>query len=269
MHAYIKDYLNSLDTDVEHAVRDLNLVTRLQALHLTNYSFSSVNALQDLPLSTEPEQLFKRLITDKQGGYCFEHNKIFYLALQALGFNVQIVIARVMLNGQLENPRSHRLTLLTLDGKQYLVDVGFGVSTPILPLAIDQSGIVAEGMNKYRITRCDNIIMVHQQQPEEKYLYRVELAEFFESDCDIAHFYSHQHPSAAFVNNLVVSRIADGERFLIRNQSFFYWHQAKSLHTEQVIESSEHLYQLIREVFLLNVSLQSAQWLFTKMRSAS
>lgn len=268
MHAYIENYLTTLQFSLEQAKKDLHLVARLQALHVAKYSFSSVNALQNLFLSNDPEQLFKRLITEQQGGYCFEHNKIFYLALQALGFDVEILIARVMLNGQHDNPRSHRLTLLTLEGKKYLVDVGFGVSTPIVPLAIDQSGIVVDGLNKYRIVRDGNIITVHQQQPEEKFLYCVELAEFFESDCEIAHFYSHQHPSAAFVNNLVASRIVDGERYLIRNHRFSYWHEAKSMHKEQPIESSEHLYQLLREVFLLNISLQSAQWLFTKMRSA-
>lgn len=69
-------------------------------------------------------------MVNQQGGYCFEHNKIAYLALKHLGFEVRSVLARVMLNGKPTNPRTHRMNVLELDGETYLVDVGFGNKTP-------------------------------------------------------------------------------------------------------------------------------------------
>ncbi|KPH65278.1 hypothetical protein AMS58_20665 [Pseudoalteromonas porphyrae] len=261
MPTYIKNYLATLLVNT-HAQLDLDLVSHMQAAHLAQYSFSSINALQDKVLSLEPKILFERLIEQREGGYCFEHNKIFHLALEALGFDVKILIGRVMLNGQTQNPRSHRLILLTLDNKQYLIDVGFGVSTPIIPLPIDKSGLHQQGVNTYQVKRTDNFIEVKQTQPELKYIYRIELGEFYESDCEIAHFYSHQHQSAAFVNNLVVSRIADSERFLIRNNQYFYWNEKNKHSTELAITSSAQLYQLITEVFKIQVPETFVEKLF-------
>ncbi|QMW14728.1 MULTISPECIES: arylamine N-acetyltransferase family protein [Pseudoalteromonas] len=264
MQNYIKHYLNSLAIDYINEDRNLALIERLQAAHLARYSFSSVNALQAKSLSLDDDKVFSRLINLQEGGYCFEHNKIFFLALVALGFDVEILIARVMLNGREENPRSHRLTKLTLEGKHYLLDVGFGVSTPVIALPIDQSSRVSEGVNLYEISRRDRLIDVRQVLPNTQHLYRVELAQFYESDCEIAHFYSHHHPDAAFVNNLVVSRIEKGERWLIRNNLLHYWHETSAVHTQQVIQSREQLHTLLTDTFLLNVSKATSAWLMER-----
>jgi len=52
-------------------------------------------------------------------------------------------------------------------------------------------------------------------------LYKFELVRYGQADCEVGHFYSHKHPKATFVNNLVVSKIMDQEVRSLRNHE--YW----------------------------------------------
>ncbi|NKC21713.1 MULTISPECIES: arylamine N-acetyltransferase family protein [Pseudoalteromonas] len=247
----INQYLESLNLQCSEG---LALVTELQQKHQSHFSFSSINAMYGERLLLDEQPLFERLVSGKQGGYCFEHNKVAFLALQQLGFNVRPVLGRVMLNGSLTNPRSHRITLLELDGEQYLVDVGFGVKSPRAPININQA-LTIQGQQTYQVQKTADTVKVTLLEEGEAplTLYHVDLAEVFESDCEVAHFYSHQHPEAAFVNNLVVSRITDCHRYLLRNQSYFEWHECDGSVTETAVESFSQLEQLVKEVFLLEI----------------
>jgi Arylamine N-acetyltransferase len=190
--------------------------------------------------------LFERLVVNQQGGYCFEHNKIAYLALKHLGFEVRSVLARVMLNGKPTNPRTHRMNVLELDGETYLVDVGFGNKTPRGLLNINQRTCTI-GHDTYQITRNGNVVTVVLHEPDQPplTLYEVELYDVVEADFEVAHFYSHQDPEAIFVNNLVVSLITASHRYLIRNQQFLVWEAAGHLITDKSIDSVEALTQLV------------------------
>ncbi len=74
-------------------------------------------------LSLESQALFDRVVTNKRGGYCFEHNKLFFEILQSLGFDCEIVLARVLLNRNIDVPRTHRITRVALPDGNYIVDV--------------------------------------------------------------------------------------------------------------------------------------------------
>ncbi|WP_102505224.1 arylamine N-acetyltransferase family protein [Salinivibrio kushneri] len=245
----IEQYLNRLALSEAKGVA---LVTDLIEKHLARYAFSSLNAMAGQPLSLQTDALLERLVVNHQGGYCFEHNKITYLSLKHLGFEVRSVLARVMLNGKPTNPRTHRMNVLELDGETYLVDVGFGNKTPRGLLNINQRTCTI-GHDIYQVTRNGDVVTVVLHEPEQPplTLYEVELYDVVEADFDVAHFYSHQHPEAIFVNNLVVSLITASHRYLIRNQQFLVWDAAGHLITDKSIDSVEALTQLVYEVFLL------------------
>ncbi|BBN83140.1 N-hydroxyarylamine O-acetyltransferase [Pseudoalteromonas sp. A25] len=250
--SYIKHYLESLKLTAP--IGSFELVEQLQQQHLATFSFSSINAMQGIYLSLEAESLFERLVTKRQGGYCFEHNRIMYLVLEALGYDVRPALARVMLNGRADNPRTHRVTLLCFGEKTYTIEVGFGVKAPIIPIEIDRSQIVIEGVNQYQVTCSEGLVTIAQNVPEAIALYQIDLAQVFESDCEVGHFYSHQHPDAAFVNNLVVSRIEDGQRYLIRNNCFIYTNEQTDTQTEQVIADVTQLRTLLTRYFGVQAS---------------
>ncbi|MCF6436415.1 arylamine N-acetyltransferase [Pseudoalteromonas sp. MMG022] len=261
---YIIHYLSRFS--IHAPVGTLSFVQALQAQHIAMYSFSSINAMQGTYLSLEPEALFERLIALRQGGYCFEHNRVMFLALEALGYSVRPALARVMLSGKSDNPRTHRVTLLTYNDHTYVVDVGFGVKVPIMPIAIDHDHVANEGPNQYRVECTDSHVKVSLLEPESLTLYEIDLAKVFEEDCEVGHFYSHQHPEAAFVNNLVVSRVDDGKRYLIRNTTFLCLDEREQTQSELEIRSVSQLQQLLQRHFNIVVTKECLNKVFAKVQ---
>ncbi|ATD01599.1 arylamine N-acetyltransferase family protein [Pseudoalteromonas spongiae] len=262
MEQYVQDYLNQLN--VAPQLQGLALISALYKAHIATFPFNSANVILKENLSLEPEALFDRVVTNRRGGYCFEHNKVFYLALKALGFTVRPLITRVLLDGNEQNGRLHRVTLLEYQGKQYIVDVGFGVLNPrfIVPLkttTIDapngRYSLEQTGEQAYRLALAPN-----NDQPIT--LYRFDLSEFTEMDCNIGHFYSSQHENAAFVNNLVVSRIMDNERILIRNNQVTFFDDALNQQEVFTITSPKQLHSLLTEQCLVELTFAQTQTLF-------
>jgi N-hydroxyarylamine O-acetyltransferase len=100
-------------------------------------------------------------------------------------------------------------------------------------------------------------------------LYRFDDVRYGEADCELGHFYSHRHPDAAFVNNLVASRILDGEVRSLRNLDLRIYSDG----TERLITVTDatHLRHLLADMFDIDVSRVEAEQLFTQVveRSAS
>ncbi|GAB6260723.1 arylamine N-acetyltransferase [Photobacterium sp. CCB-ST2H9] len=262
MEKLVHQYLKTLD--LPSPQHTLAWVQSLQSAHLARYPFSSTNVILGRELSLEPEALFERLVTERRGGYCFEHNKLIYLTLKQLGFDVRPLIGRVMLNGNPENGRSHRLTLLTLNDGQYLIDGGFGVMTPRRIISLDEYEAQPGVRYDYYLERDGRggLMVLAKSGEETQILYRFDFAEYLESDCNISHFYSHQAPDAAFVNHLVVSRILEGRRYLIRNLTFFEYDDVTRDDKEVSISDGTMLHHLLTTQFKLPVSEQEAATLY-------
>ncbi|RZM80126.1 arylamine N-acetyltransferase [Pseudoalteromonas rubra] len=262
----IQDYINSLQLTQQHA--SLAQLREIQEKHLELYSFSSISALGAEIISLQEEALLERLVHRKKGGYCFEQNKLAYLALEYLGYEVQPLLAKVLLNGQEDNARTHRITLVKLEGESYLFDVGFGSKSPKAPLCVSQSGTIAVGNYQYKVTRTESDVRIELFQPEQVCLYSVSLTPVTEKDFDVVHFYSHQHPESNFVNNLVLSRVVSGQRFTLRNLVYRELHEASQFSTVVEVTSAQQLLSLIRQKFLLNVCTSEAERLFSRAQKS-
>ncbi len=92
-----------------------------------------------------PDSLYKKIVEDHRGGFCFELNGAFTLLLKGLGYDVVGVMARVGLPflGFL-TPLYHRGILVTIEGNEYYCDVGMGGPKPAF--AVPMTG---EKLTKY------------------------------------------------------------------------------------------------------------------------
>lgn len=115
---------------------NLDGLQRLQRAHRLAIPFENLDIMLGCGIDVSPEAVEAKLVGARRGGYCFEHNGLFVRALTALGFSARPLMARVWLGPPDEiPPRTHMLVLVTLDGRDWAVDVGFGGSfTPPLPL---------------------------------------------------------------------------------------------------------------------------------------
>lgn len=94
-----------------------------------------------------------KLIRDGRGGYCHEQNQYLGLALEALGFEVKLRMARVrwMQPPDATPPRAHMTLNVAAGDRWYLCDVGFGAMTPTGPLRLDDEEEQATPHETYRV----------------------------------------------------------------------------------------------------------------------
>ena len=72
------------------------------------------------------EDLYGKIVKQRMGGWCFQLNGLFHWLLTELGFNVVMTGSSVGRdNGEWGNVKDHMALIAKIDGKRYLVDIGF------------------------------------------------------------------------------------------------------------------------------------------------
>jgi len=149
--SYLQDYLSDLGL-VAPEQPNIEFVRALQERHVARYSFNSLAVVLGEEISLDLDSISQKIVTRGLGGYCFEHNKLTFELLKALGYDVQLKLARVLNNNvEREAARTHRVTLLTFEGISYLIDTGFGGNGPVAPLRLDINAQQVAGIDSYRI----------------------------------------------------------------------------------------------------------------------
>src|SRR5690349_12744847 len=108
----------------------------LHLAHATHIPFENLDILLGRPIRLDLDSLIRKLIDDRRGGYCFEHNALFAAVLEASGFRVRRLSARVRAGAQGVRPRLHMLLMAEADGEPWLADVGFGADGLLHPLPL-------------------------------------------------------------------------------------------------------------------------------------
>lgn len=116
----------------------LSTLEQLHVLHTAAIPFENLTPLMRLPVRLELRNLEQKLLFEKRGGYCIEHNLLFKAMLEDLGFPVQAHGARVLWGHpeDSERPVSHLVLTVDVGGVTYLADTGFGGLTLTAPLRL-------------------------------------------------------------------------------------------------------------------------------------
>ncbi len=138
-------YHGNLNPNVEN-------LTSLQESHIYTVPFEDLDIHYGVPLSLDLEDLSEKVIENNRGGFCYELNYLFGSLLQALGFQVNFISARVYneITG-IEGPDHDHMALRVQLKDQWLVDVGFGGRAFTRPLLIMNRGIQADPAGFYQI----------------------------------------------------------------------------------------------------------------------
>lgn len=255
----VREYLQALG--LEDQRRDLEFLNEINRRHVATFAFSSVGCRLGEDLSLDFASLFERIVLSRRGGYCFEQNGLMFEILEELGFEVELYLARVVYNQDTHPGLTHRVTLVELEGRKYIMDVGFG---PLGPrVLVDLSGSETEdGARIFRLAQ-PGAGEYHMQVLRDGVfftLYRFELSRYGQADCELGHFYSHKHPNAAFVNHLVVSLILDQETRSLRDLD--YWVISDSGTRQQDIGTPEQLERILVEDLGVRVTAEEGRRLY-------
>jgi N-hydroxyarylamine O-acetyltransferase len=195
----------------------------VHALHPAAIPFENLNPLLGWPVALDVESLEAKMVAGGRGGWCFEHNTLFRHALEALGFSVTSLAARVLWNAALDSPigpRSHMLLLVDLNGLRYIADVGFGGNVLTAPLRLEPHIAQETPHEPHRLLPLENgFVLEASLSGEWKPFYRFTLEPQFPADYEVSNWYLCHHPSSFFRQVLMSARVTAEGRYALRNNA--------------------------------------------------
>jgi N-hydroxyarylamine O-acetyltransferase len=226
----------------------------LAAIHLRHpiaIPFENLNPFLRWPVRLDAPSLEQKLVRDRRGGYCYEHNLLLSDVLQQLGFQVRWLAARVLWNvpeGTVR-PRSHMLLLIELPEGRYVADVGFGGLTLTGPLRL-QGGIEQQTPHEpFRlIATGEGHVMEARIDGAWRALYAFDLQEQVLTDYEIVNWYLCNNPGSHFVTGLVAARPDRGCRYALRGTEFAV-HSLTAGTERRVLTSAAELLTVLQNTF--------------------
>jgi N-hydroxyarylamine O-acetyltransferase len=193
----------------------LSVLHALTAAHVHSIPFENLDVLLGRGIKLEIEAIFRKLVEDRRGGYCFEQNGLFLHVLEALGFDVVPLGARVRLQRPRDYTpsRTHMFLRVEIGGEFWLTDVGIGGVSPTSAIRLQTGNeqptpheprrILQEGSHWFHQIRFGN---------DWQDVYEFTLEEMPLIDRELGNWYTSAHPQSHFKHNLMAARALDGGR---------------------------------------------------------
>lgn len=250
-------YLQRLGFDAPPAP-SLETLRQLQLRHTGAFPFENLTTLLGEPVLIDLPSIEQKVLHEGRGGYCYELNHLFLALLQALGFDARGITGRVVM-GQPEGAwtaRTHRLSLVTLDGTRYITDVGFGGMVPTAPLMLDTEAEQFTPHESYRIEpHADGYTLRANVGGEWRAMYIFDLQRQEDIDYTLGNWYVSTHPESPFLKQLMVARTGEGWRRTLSNGSFAIHCMGSESERRQVADVDE-LIGLLESEFGIRVPAQ-------------
>lgn len=215
----LKDYFERIG--YRGAARaDLATLTGLMRCQLFTVPFENLDVQAGRIVSLVPEEIVGKIVGRRRGGYCYEVNGLFCMALEALGIPYQFVAARPMFY-PVRRPKTHMAIVVTLEGGQWLCDLGFGSYGIRAPMRLDRLDVeVRQDDDVFMLSRPDGREYLLQARVNGEWLrqFAFDLSPQEWIDFMPANYLNSTHPEAIFVQKLLVVRHApDGRAILLGN----------------------------------------------------
>jgi N-hydroxyarylamine O-acetyltransferase len=222
----------------------------LQRAHLYSVPFENLDIWWKRKIVADPEASIRKIVGQRRGGFCYELNGAFAALLQALGFRVTLLSARVPCADGSNGPEFDHLCLRVDLEQPWLADVGFGDSF-VEPLQL-KAGLEQqqEDGRVFRIVELepDGVLDLQRKQADgwkREYLFSLQphRIEEFAAMCH----YHQTSPESPFTRKRICSiarphgRITLGDMKLIITRN--------GVRDERPIASQEEWNKLLREHF--------------------
>ncbi|WCE31608.1 arylamine N-acetyltransferase family protein [Vibrio sp. SCSIO 43137] len=198
----------------------LDSLKQIHRLQHKSMPFENFDVVNGKAIKLTEEALVQKLVRENRGGYCFELNGLLYSVLNTIGFQVRPLLGRVHLSEQATG-RGHRVNLVTIDDKQWLVDAGFGAQTPREPLPLELNKTLSTDIQTFRFIEDKHYGVMLQTEGEDGWsnMYSLDMGHVCQGDIDYGNHYTSTSPDSVFTNKCVASlRTESGAITLLNNR---------------------------------------------------
>ena len=236
-------------SNLNPSLENLSLIHSHQVQHIdvTNKQMHQAASSSDnAPISLEISDIYDKLVKQASHGYCYENNLLVYAVLKTLGYDAQLVEARIHRTAGLSPIAQHAFMLVNIDDKTYMVDAGYGgeVPIPILKLKAnkEQQGLqtwytTCDQGNRYKFMCESNHWTLHSLNNEQRIA--KPLYEFIHQQVSIEHELAKGNHSVCkdmttspFKNRLFITHFTENSRIGLTQDEFTIREMGKLIYTK-------------------------------------
>lgn len=213
----LTNYLSRIGYEGEVHV-DVATLTQLVQKQLRSIPFENTEVQSGRIPSLIPEDIYTKIITNRRGGYCYEINGIFAMALTAIGFESYFAGARPMFY-PMRRPKTHMVIIVRCEGRDYLCDTGFGGYALRAPIMIKEGGVIQDG-DRFGLELIDGEYVLSslvQDEWQRQYGFALQPQEWIEFS--LSNYFNATHPDTIFTQKkLAIMQTPNGRKILVDNE---------------------------------------------------
>ncbi|MFJ3200215.1 arylamine N-acetyltransferase [Streptomyces sp. NPDC086989] len=239
---------------------DAQTLRRLHRAHALTIPFENLDILLGRGIGLDVDVMQSKLLRSRRGGYCYEHNMLFAVLLERLGYEVTRLYARPILDAPKPLPRTHLILSVAVGDETYLADVGFGDEGPLEPIPV-RDGIVSEQNGwVYRLARVkgtDKEWVLSLRRGEDWFpLYWYATEGHHHIDCVVANYFISTHSSSPFTGRVFLERIAEDWRLNLNHRKLTLTRSDGSVEVRYVVDAEVR--ELLAKQFEIELTEEEA-----------
>lgn len=201
----LQEYFKRINFDGK-AKADIATIAEMMRCQLFSVPFENLDVQAGKIVSLIPEEIVDKIIGRNRGGYCYEVNGIFAMALGAIGIPYQFVAARPMFY-PVRRPKTHMAIVLKIDDQEWLCDLGFGsygIRAPMRLNLLDTE--IKQGFDTFMLSKTNEreylLKALVEGEWADQYAFDLSPQEWI--DFTPANYLNSTHPDALFVQKFLV-----------------------------------------------------------------
>lgn len=206
------------------------------------------------PISLEIGDIFRKVIGNGRGGYCFELNALFTQLLKDLGYAAYPCMSRIVRGKDFIPPILHRGIIVSLEDEMYFCDVGYGGPMPPGAVLIEDGHSAKIHGEHFHMRRRDSYWWILSRTTSSGE--REDVLEFYTMPQENVDFitlneYCSRNEASVFTQRCYVNvRTPSGNKSIV-GDTFTIVENGRT--TEQTITSVEGCDQILRSQFGLHM----------------
>jgi N-hydroxyarylamine O-acetyltransferase len=204
----------------------LAMLRALHWQHVSTIPFENLDVLRQRPIRLDVTSLQQKLVRDRRGGYCFEHNSLLFAVLLALGYRVTPLLGRGLWRNRNRPdlppaPRTHMLLRVDLPEGPFIADVGYGGAGYPYPLQLSPGLAQPSAHGTYRIVEHEHEYELQAEIGKEHGgVYRFSREPQSLIDYEPLNWFTSTSPQSNFTQHLIVSRLTEEGRYIVSDDEF-------------------------------------------------
>jgi N-hydroxyarylamine O-acetyltransferase len=226
----------------------LETLRAIHYAHLLAVPFENLDIALGRKIALDEDSFIRKIAERRRGGFCYELNGAFAALLQALGFRVTRLSARVARSDGGESPEFDHLALRVELDETWLADVGFGESF-LEPLRIKPGVEQMDRAGTFRTVERDRGLLVEKKQADGSWKgqysfpFQSRRLEEFAGICE----YHQRSPQSQFTQNKICSRATPQGRITLAGMKLIV--TCNGEREERLLKSEQEWRDTLRERF--------------------